>query len=50
MAGSAGKGGSPGKEFKGEQVKDQPYDVAVSVDDSEEIESDDEDEVNVGVP
>jgi hypothetical protein len=48
MAGAAGMGGSPGKEVKGEQVKDQPYDLAVDVNDSEEIESDEEDEVNTG--
>lgn len=48
MAGAPGKGPSPGKEVKGELVKDQPYDLAVSVNDSEEIESDEEDEVNVG--
>jgi hypothetical protein len=48
MAGAAGMEGSPGKEVKGEQVKDQPYDLAVDVNDSEEIESDEEDEVNTG--
>lgn len=41
---------SPGKtDIKGQQVENQPFDLAVEVNDSEEIESDeDEDEVNVG--
>ena len=35
---------------KGQKVENQPFDVAVDVDDSEEIESDEEDdEVNVDV-
>lgn len=37
-------------EEKGQKVENQPFDVAVDVDDSEEIESDEEDdEVNVDV-
>jgi hypothetical protein len=39
----------PGGDVKGEKVENQPFDLAVEVNDSEEIESDeDEDEVNVG--
>jgi len=40
---------SPGKQdVKGQQVENQPFDLAVEVNDSEEIESDeDEDEVNM---
>jgi len=52
---SSGKGSnnpSPGKiggDVKGQRVENQPFDLAVEVNDSEEIESDeDEDEVNVG--
>ena len=37
-------------EVKGKQVEDQPFDLAVDVNDSEEIDSDEEeDEVNVDV-
>jgi len=44
------KGPSPGKaDVKGQSVENQPFDLAVEVNDSEEVESDeDEDEVNVG--
>ncbi len=36
-------------DVKGHQVENQPFDLAVEVNDSEEVESDeDEDEVNVG--
>ena len=36
--------------MKGEKVENQPFDLAVDVNDSEEIESDEEDdEVNVDV-
>ena len=48
------KGPSPGKkgpEVKGQSVENQPFDLAVEVNDSEEIDSDEEgDEVNVGRP
>jgi|TARA_B110000305_G_C19375396_1_gene606686 hypothetical protein len=38
----------PPKEVKGEKLENQPYDLAVDVNDSEEIESDEEDdEVNM---
>ena len=45
--GSPGKGksGSGNKEIKGEKLENQPYDLAVDVNDSEEIESDEEDDV-----
>ena len=33
------------KEIKGEKLDNQPYDLAVDVNDSEEIESDEEDDV-----
>ncbi len=41
----------PGQnQVKGEKVENQPFDLAVDVNDSEEIESDEEDdEVNVDV-
>ena len=40
--------GMPPKEVKGEKLENQPYDLAVDVNDSEEIESDEEDdEVNM---
>ena len=39
---SAGKGGKP--EIKGEVLENQPYDLAVDVNDSEEIESDEEED------
>lgn len=40
--------GMPAKEVKGEKLDNQPYDLAVDVNDSEEIESDEEDdEVNM---
>ena len=32
------------KEIQGEKLKDQPYDLAVDVNDSEEIESDEDDD------
>lgn len=49
---------SPGKEgdVKGQKVENQPFDLAVEVNDSEEIESEDDednpdpDEVNRGPP
>jgi hypothetical protein len=44
-------GGSPSKDVKGEVVENQPFDLAVDVNDSEEIDSDEEeDEVNAGAP
>jgi len=47
--GSGSKTGNmPPKEVKGEKLENQPYDLAVDVNDSEEIESDEEDdEVNM---
>ena len=46
--GSSAKPGMPPKEVKGEKLENQPYDLAVDVNDSEEIESDEEDdEVNM---
>jgi hypothetical protein len=48
----AAKGPSPGKgpDVKGQVVENQPFDLAVSVNDSEEIDSEEEeDEVNMGV-
>ena len=47
--GSGSKPGNmPPKEVKGEKLENQPYDLAVDVNDSEEIESDEEDdEVNM---
>ena len=40
----------PAAEVKGDKVEDQPFDLAVDVNDSEEIDSDEEeDEVNVDV-
>ena len=48
--GSGSKPPGPGqqKEVKGEKLENQPYDLAVDVNDSEEIESDEEDdEVNM---
>lgn len=53
IGGQKGAGGSsPGKQdVKGQLVANQPFDLAVEVNDSEEIESDeDEDDVNVGPP
>ena len=45
---SGAKAGMPPKEVKGEKLENQPYDLAVDVNDSEEIESDEEDdEVNM---
>ena len=47
---SGAKPGGPGKqkEVKGEKLENQPYDLAVDVNDSEEIESEEEDdEVNM---
>ena len=45
---SGAKPGMPPKEVKGEKLENQPYDLAVDVNDSEEIESDEEDdEVNM---
>jgi len=49
---ASGKKGPDGKvaEVKGQKVENQPFDLAVEVNDSEEIESDEEDdEVNVDV-
>ena len=47
--GPPGAGGKP-PEVKGQKVENQPFDLAVEVNDSEEIESDEEeDEVNVDV-
>lgn len=41
-------GGKKGAEVKGKELENQPYDLAVDVNDSEEIESEEEDdEVNV---
>lgn len=34
----------PAKEVKGEKLENQPYDLAVDVNDSEEIESDEDDD------
>lgn len=43
-------GGKPGQQVKGQIVENQPFDLAVDVNDSEEIESDEEDdEVNLDV-
>lgn len=36
--------GAPPKEVKGEKLENQPYDLAVDVNDSEEIESDEDDD------
>lgn len=36
--------GVPPKEVKGEKLENQPYDLAVDVNDSEEIESDEDDD------
>lgn len=47
------KGPSPGKkgDVKGQAVENQPFDLAVEVNDSEEIDSDEQDdEVHVGGP
>ena len=38
------KSGSPPKDVKGEHVENQPFDLAVEVNDSEEIESEDDDD------
>lgn len=53
-SGSANKGpdgeGAKNPQVKGQKVDNQPFDLAVDVNDSEEIESDEEDdEVNVDV-
>jgi hypothetical protein len=41
---------APAANVKGQKVENQPFDLAVDVNDSEEIESDEEeDEVNVDV-
>ena len=40
----AKSGGAPPKEVKGEKLENQPYDLAVDVNDSEEIESDEDDD------
>ena len=47
--GSGSKSGNmPAKDVKGDKLENQPYDLAVDVNDSEEIESDEEDdEVNM---
>ena len=43
--------GPPPKDVKGQKVENQPFDLAVEVNDSEEIDSDEEeDEVHVGNP
>ena len=43
-----GAGSGSQKDVKGEKLDNQPYDLAVDVNDSEEIESDEEeDEVNI---
>ena len=42
--GSGMKSGAPPKEVKGEKLENQPYDLAVDVNDSEEIESDEDDD------
>ena len=48
--GSAQKAAGKPAEVKGAKVEDQPFDLAVDVNDSEEIDSDEEeDEVNVDV-
>merc|ERR1719446_1873436 len=47
-SGSKPPGGAQQKEVKGEKLENQPYDLAVDVNDSEEIESEEEDdEVNM---
>lgn len=38
------KDGKDGKEVKGEKLENQPYDLAVDVNDSEEIESEEDDD------
>ena len=49
-SGPAGAAGAKAAEVKGKQVEDQPFDLAVDVNDSEEIDSDEEeDEVNMDV-
>ena len=49
MAAAAGSSGKAA-DVKGNKVEDQPFDLAVDVNDSEEIDSDEEeDEVNVDV-
>lgn len=46
--GSGSKPGVKGEQVKGDKLENQPYDLAVDVNDSEEIESDEEDdEVNM---
>lgn len=46
--GSGSKPAGPPTNVKGEKLDNQPYDLAVDVNDSEEIESDEEDdEVNM---
>ena len=43
-----GSGAKPKEQVKGDKLENQPYDLAVDVNDSEEIESDEEDdEVNM---
>lgn len=42
--GSASKIQAPKAEVKGDKLDNQPYDLAVDVNDSEEIESDEEDD------
>ena len=43
-------GGKAAADVKGQKVENQPFDLAVDVNDSEEIDSDEEeDEVNVDV-
>ena len=45
--GSGAKVGPDGKHVKGKELENQPYDLAVDVNDSEEVESEEEDdEVN----
>ena len=42
-----GSGEKKGGDIKGEHVENQPFDLAVEVNDDEEIESEEEDEVNI---
>lgn len=43
----AAKGGSPPKDVKGQKVENQPFDLAVEVNDSEEIDSNEDEEDDV---
>ncbi len=40
------KGGSPPKDVKGQKVENQPFDLAVEVNDSEEIDSNEDEDVD----